>query len=291
MRLPWREALACGTSLPLGLIYFALAGATPNVACGQLEMFTNWESQCVFAGEARKIAVVWHNASDAAVKMAIRTRILQTSSATAVQIGETPWKELEVLPRQTISESAKLDFPAVKAETKFLVQWIENSNHILGATEIFVCPTNLLHELKTLLGEVSLGVLDPNGELKPVLKQNSVEYSDLEETALGDFQGKLAIIGPFRSKAQMREGLTQAIQKIARKGVAVVWIQPPPGPKEEIKPSFYVVPEGKGSVVIVQPDLVARFPENPKSQLNMIYLCKLALNPAPFSLPNLTPQP
>ena len=151
--------------------------------------------------------------------------------------------------------------------------------------------TGTAKELKTLLGEENLGVLDPNDELKPLLKQNHVEFSDLGETALEDFQGKLAIIGPFLTKAQLREGLAQTIQKIARKGVAAVWIQPPPGPKDQIKPSFYVVPEGKGPVVVVQADLVVKLPENPKSQLNLVYFCKLALNPTPFSLPDLKTQP
>jgi len=145
--------------------------------------------------------------------------------------------------------------------------------------------------LKPLLGEEDLGVLDPNDELKPLLKQNHVEFSDLGEASLEDFQGKLAIIGPFSTKAQMREGLAQAIQKIARKGAAVFWIQSPPGPKDQIKPSFYIVPEGKGLVVVVQADLVAKLPENPKSQFNLVYFCKLALNPTPFSLPDLKTQP
>ena len=71
------------------------------------------------------------------------------------------------------------------------------------------------------------------------------------------FKARLAVIGPFQSKTQMREGLAQTIQRIARKGAAVVWIQPPSEPKDQIKPSFYVVPEGKGAVVVVQSDLVA----------------------------------
>ena len=109
--------------------------------------------------------------------------------------------------------------------------------------------------------------------------------------ALEDFSGKLAIIGPFQSTAQLREGLAQAIQHIARKGTAVVWIQPPPNPDDGITPSFYVVPEGKGAVVVVQPNLLADFAENPQSQLNLICFCKLALHPAPPALPNLSSQP
>ena len=221
----------------------------------------------------------------------MRTRLYQISSATAVPLSEKTWKKIEILPGQTVLESASMDFPAVNAETRFLIQWLEGTNQILGKTEVMVYPTNLLGELKPLLGEDNLGVLDLNNELKPLLKQNHMEFSDLGEATLEDFQGKLAIIGPFSTKAQMREGLTQTIQKIARRGIAVVWIQPPPRPKGQVKPSFYVVPEGKGSVVVIQADLIARLPENPKAQLNLIYFCKLVLNPEPPSLPNLTPQP
>jgi hypothetical protein len=221
----------------------------------------------------------------------MRTRLYQTSSATAAPLSEEAWKKIEILPGQTVLESASMDFPAVNTETHFLIQWLEGTNHVIGKTEVLVYPTNLLAELKTLVGEENLGVLDPNDELKPLLKQNRVEFSDLGETALEGFQGNLAIIGPFSTKAQMREGLAQTIQKVARKGAAVVWIQPPPGPKDPIKPSFYIVPEGKGSIVVVQADLVARLPENPKSQFNLVYFCKLALNPAPFFLPDLKTQP
>jgi hypothetical protein len=81
------------------------------------------------------------------------------------------------------------------------------------------------------------------------------------------------------------------IQWIARKGVAVVWIQPPPDSKHEIKPLFYVVTEGKGAIVIVQPNLLADFSERQKSPLNLIYFSKLALHSAPPALPNFSLQP
>ena len=256
----------------------------------QLQLLPDREPQCVFAGEARKIAVTWHNAGNLVVDAEMRMRLYQTSSATAAPLSEIAWKKIEILPGQTVLESAALDFPAVNAETRFLIQWLEGTNQVVGQTEVLVYQTNLLNELKPLLGEENLGVLDPNKELKPLLKQNHVEFSDLGAAALENFQGKLAVIGPFSTQAQMREGLAGAIRKMAGKGVAVLWLQPPSGPKDQIKPSFYIVPEGKGSVVVVQADLVARLPENPKSQLNLVYFCKLALNPMPFSLPDLKIQ-
>lgn len=272
-------------------LLLGIACCWPGMARAQLQLLPNREPQCVFAGDARKITVTWHNAGEQVVDAEMRMRLYQTSSATAVPLSEKAWKKIEILPGQTVLESAFVDFPAVKAETRFLIQWLEGTNHVLGKTEVLVSPTNLLAELKTLVGEENLGVLDPNNELKPLFKQNHVEFSDLGETALGDFQGKLAIIGPFQTKVQMREGLAQTIQKIARKGVAVVWLQPPPGLKDPIKPSFHIVPGGKGTVVVVQADLVANPADSPQSQLNLIYFCKLALNPTPFPLPDLKTQP
>ena len=270
---------------PAAIAVLSLACLWSNIQA-QLQLLPDQAPQRVFAGDARKIAVVWQNAGDQITYAEIRARLFQTTSATAVPLVEKPWKSLVVLPGQIVLESVQLDFPAVRGETEFLVRWLEGTNRVLGKTEVLVYPTNLLVELKMLMGENILGVLDVNNELKPLLRQNRVNFVDLGETPLEDFQGKLAIIGPFQSKFQMR---TQSIRKIARKGAAVVWIQPPSGLM--IRPSFYVVPEGKGTVVVIQSDLVANLADNPRSQLNLIYFSKLALTPEPFLLPDLNTQP
>jgi hypothetical protein len=272
-------------------ILAATLGCASRLACAQLQVLPDQPVPCLFGSEARKITVLWHNAGDHAQAAGIRLRLYQTSSATAAPLAEKRWKEIEVLPGQTVLESAAVDFPAVNAETKFLVQWLADTNRVVGKTEVLVYPTNLLDEFKPMLGGEKMGVLDPNGMVKPSLKKSGVGFLDLGGMVLDDFSGKLAVVGPFQSRAQMREGLAQTIQRIAKMGVAVVWIQPPPEPKDEIKPSFFIVPEGKGAVIIVQPELVADFSENPKSQLNLIYFCKLALKPEPPVLPDFAPQP
>lgn len=263
----------------------------PLLANAQLQLLPDQEPQAVFAGGAHNVSVMIHNPARTNCEQDFRVRILQASSSTTVEMSNNPWKRLLVPADETILESARLDFPNVNAETQFLVQWIVNSNQVIGLTEVFAYPTNLIHELTMLLGEEHLGVLDPNDELKPLLQQNRVEYLDLGEMALEDFTGKLAIIGPFHSQEQVREGLARTIQRIARKGVAVVWLQPPPSPKIELKPSFYTVLDWKGAVVVVQPELVAHLSDDPRSQLNLIHFCKLALHPAPLQLPDLSRQP
>jgi hypothetical protein len=245
----------------------------------------------VFGGAARAVTVVWHNAGLQTAEADIGARLIQTTSATAVRLGETPWQKLQVLPQQTVIESAALDFPAVKAETKFVVQWLAGTNEILGKTEVLVYPTNLLAELKPLAGDDGPGLYDSQNQLKPLLKLLKLHFADLENGGLDDYAGKLAIIGPFSARSQMREGLAGRLQALAKKGVAIVWLQPPPEKRDKPIPSFYSVPVGTNAVVVVQPELVANLPENPQSQRNLIYFCHLALTPQPVLLPNPPPQP
>jgi hypothetical protein len=272
-------------------IWIVLIAGGLNTAVAGLQFRPEAQSQCVFAGDARNIEVVWHNPDDQMARGNIRLRIFQATSATAVLLGEAAGKQLEVLPHQTVLESVRLDFPAVKAETKFLIQWLADTNQILGTTEVLVYPTNLLTELKPLVKGTLIGVYDPQNELKPLLKNLPVGFEDLENAGLTNFSGKLAVIGPFASRAQMPDGFARQVKALAKKNVAVVWIQAAPGSSEKPTPSFYPVMENTNSIIIVQPALVLDLPENPQAQRNLIYFCQLALNPpAPGSL-DLTLQP
>jgi hypothetical protein len=232
--------------------------------------------------------VTFHNPAGQDFRSQIRTRMLQASSATAIPLGESPWKELRVLPRQTILESAPLDFPPVKAETKFFVQWLEDTNRIIGTTEVLVYPTNLLHELRLLVDESwnNLGVLDPQNQLKPALKQAAIGFVDLAQAELAAFSGKLAVVGSCGPDDPEWSGLADRIRALAQNGTPVVWIQGPLRERDKIRPSFYLVPQKQAAVVVVQPGLIADLPLNPRSQLNLIQFCQLALHPESLSLPN-----
>ena len=156
------------------------------------------------------INVRFRNPSASPVAADLRTRLYQASSATAAPLGEAPWKKLAVLPGQTVLESATATFPAVKAETRFLVQWLDGTNQVIGVTQVLGYPPDLLKELKPLAGDDPLGVLDPQNQLKPLLKAAAVEFQDLEDTGLENYHGKLAIIGPFQSRGQMRKACRTA---------------------------------------------------------------------------------
>ena len=279
-------------------LIFGVCCSGPNGALAQLQLVAEQRPQTVFSGRAQNLSLGWRNPGSATSETDIQTRVMQLTSATAVRVQQAPWKRLQVLPGQTVLETATLEFPTVRAETRFLVQWFDGNSNVLGSTEVLAYPANLLAELAALAGrdDGDLGVFDPQNQLKSLLKNASVQFVDLENTELENFRGKLAIIGPFASKAQMGEALAGKIKTIARAGVAVVWMQPPPEPStirrqmEKLQPSFYSVPENRIAVVVVQPDLVAGLSENPRAQLNLVYFCKLALNPQPPVLPDLDPQ-
>jgi hypothetical protein len=257
----------------------------------QLQVLTNTQPQLAFAGGGHEVSVRFHNPSAGPVTADLRTRLFQTSSTTAAPLGETPWKKLTVLAGQTVLESTALTFPPVKTETRLLVQWLDGTNKVIGVTEVLVYPTDLLKDLRPLADEAPIGAFDSQNQLKPLLKAAVVEYQDLEDSGLEAYAGKLAVVGPFQCRAQMREGLPDRVKALALKGVAVVWIQPPPEKRHELKPSFYTVPEGKSAVVVVQANLVADLAQSPQAQLNLIQLIRLALHPEPPRLPHQTPSP
>ena len=286
---PRRALYFCSLKAAL-LAGLVTALCTPLVHA-QLQVVTNTEPQRAFAGAGREVSVRLHNAGASPVAADLRTRLYQASSATAAPLGEAPWKKLVVLAGQTVLESTALTFPPVEAETSLLVQWLDGKNKVIGVTEVLVYPPDLLKDLRPLADEAPIGAFDPQNQVKPLLKAAAVDYQDLEDRGLDAFDGKLAIIGPFQSWAQMREGLPNRVKAQARKGAAVVWIQPPPEKRHELKPSFYAVPEGKGAVVVVQADLVVNLADSPQAQLNLMHFAQLALHPEPLQLPNPTPSP
>jgi hypothetical protein len=265
----------------LGLVT-KIAAAVP-----QLQIVTNSVPQNAFCDGQRNISVTFRNSGDGTFDGEIRCKIFQATSATAVLLDDFAWKILQVLPGQTVIESAPIHFPPVKAKTKFLIQWLEESNSP-GTTEVLVYPTNLLTELRSLADNKPIGIFDPQNRLKPLLKNLRIDFEDLAELGLTNFTGKLAIVEPFRTKSDIPDDWVNKIKALAQKNVGIVWVQSP-DKSDKLKPSFDSVPEKDVAVVIVQPDLVSDLAENPQSQLNLIYFCKWALNPQPSTLLELTP--
>ncbi len=268
-------------TLSTWLLLLLLAGKVP----AQLQVVPEHRPQALLGGINQNIAVQLRNIGGQAVESELRLVLLQTSMATAVRSGALPWKKLLVLPGQTVLESATVPFPAVRAETRFLLQWIEGRSNVIGVTELIVYPTNLLTELQSLAGGVALGVFDPADELKPLLRGLKIEFQDLQVSGTDKFAGRLAIFGPFAAKSQMRAERREDIRAVAKRGAAVVWLLPPLKDEARLKPSFYPVREGEGTVLVAAGDLVAQLAVRPEAQLNLVRLAREALHPTLLELP------
>ncbi|HTI98235.1 MAG TPA: hypothetical protein VL527_04955 [Dongiaceae bacterium] len=254
----------------------------------QLAVVSNGASQSCFGGTTCQVSVALHNGGSQPVACAAHTRLFQTATATAVELNISSWKHLQILPGQTILESASFAFPPVTAATQFVIQWWDRTNQLLGVTSVWAYPTNLLAELKPLAGD-ALGIYDPQNRLKPLLKNLNLDFANLETDGLDTFSGRLVIIGPAQPDRALPEDLAHQIKALAKKGTAVVWILPPgplaAAPAAGLQPSFYAVPETTNAVVVAQPQLVAGLADNPQAQLNLLGLCRLAVHPRPPALP------
>ena len=259
----------------------------PATAWSRLEVLPDPAVRQVFGGTTQSVSVLWHNAGSQTERFEARIRLYQTTSATAVLLEDRFWKHIEVLPGQTVLDSTPIVFPGVNAETEFLIQWLAGTNRVLGTTEIRAYPTNLVAQLRGLAGDGMIGVLDPQNALGKLLQAQGIQFSDLRLIELSSFAGKLAIIGPFQSDVQMPGDLAKRIQTLAKKNVAVVWIQQPMNQRDDIHPSFYSIRLDKTAVVIAQSALVSNLFGNPQSQINLVSFCKLALDPQPPALPGL----
>ena len=252
--------------------------------CVVPELVPAGETPCVFGGATRKIPVIWRNPTGQPMTNALTARLFQTTSATAARWGDTAWKNLQLLSEQTVLESIAMPFPEVQSETRFLIQWIGPADKILGSTPVLVYPQNLLRELKLLADDSPVGLFDPSTQLKPRFQEAMVEFTDLEQSSLESFTGKLAIIGPWPPRAEVPTELPSDIERLATRGARIIWFKSPGTPDttpsgQTLVPSFYPVPTGKGLIVFAQSGLVADFANQPKSQIQLIQLARFALHP------------
>ncbi|MDB6021657.1 MAG: hypothetical protein JWQ04_1514 [Pedosphaera sp.] len=267
-----------------------VAGCLPGLASAQLQVVPEHETQCVFAGTPRNIEVIWRNDGDKPIAVPVHLQVYQASSATVMEVGSSlDWKQLDLLPHQTVVETVSLTFPPVKTGTRFLIRWLDEISKVLGHSDLIVYPTNLLDALEPLTERKPVGVFDPQNQLKPLLKAAALEFEDLEFTGLKRFSGKLAILGPFPAKTSEPQALARNIAELANSGVAVVWIKPPPAIGPELEPAVYSVRLGHGAVSVVQAHVVTNLADSPLAQLNLIRSAELAVKPDLLSLYN--PQP
>jgi hypothetical protein len=231
--------------------------------------------QHVFGGGKRTLPLQWRNFGEKMASVEIQCALFQASSGTVIPVGKVSWKNLSVLPGQTVLESALLEFPTVRSQTDFILKWVDVSNTVLGATKVAVYPTNLLSEL----GNVApIGVYDPSNVLKPLLRADKLEFVDLEESE--SFTGKLVIALPAEAEQGAVGRLRARLKSLAGKGAAAVLLQTSVQNANELpKPSYYLLRDGRGSIVVAQASAIADLANDPLAQLRLLHFARLALHP------------
>lgn len=247
----------------LGLV----AALWPLAATAQIELVPETEPLAVFAARPQTIRVTLRNVGDTTATSDVQTLLFQLTSASAVRIGNArPWKRIQILPRQIVLEALTLEFPAVRSSSRFRIELLG-----IGSTEVIVYPSDLLKRLGALAGDQPLGVYDPDGQLKTLLKHAAVAVADFE---VEPTDCKLAIV--WSSAA----GLPDSITSRVKTGMSAVWI------RSSTMSTTYTVHRGAGVVVVAPASTVRGLADSPLAQLNLIRDAELALEPDALRLPS-----
>src|SRR5205085_963892 len=133
----------------------------------------------------------------APIVMIVCFSIITLLFAPLVLLGDEA--KIELVPQETPTVFAD------KAST-IKVAFRDDADQQLGETMLQAVPADLLKQLGILSTNRPVGLLDPDGQLKPSLKKLAVEFVDLEKDAgLDQFPGTLAILGPFRARDSQPE--------------------------------------------------------------------------------------
>ncbi len=255
-----------------------LLGAAP------LTILPDESPPVLFADQAESVEARFLNPTATNVEVSLRFRLLQAGTATVMPISEVrSWKKLPVLAGQTVVERLAVRLPAVRAETRFLVQWLDEGGQAIGTSDLVAVPPDLLTELKALAGDRPLGVFDPTDQLKPLLPKVGVEFEDLDLEGLERFRGRLAIVCPADPTQVEPSALLRRLTKCRGAGVNLLWFRNVvPAPAQPV-PVCLRRPGG-GTLVLADARGLVGLSGRPDRQRALICLARLAVNAEPSEL-------
>ncbi len=260
--------------LPVAAFLFL---ASARLAVAQLTVSTDAAVQTVFSGEPAAVTVFVSNAGREPVKDAVSTRIFQLVSAAKMPLGEKqPWKEIEVLAGQTVREKIELTFPPLAEPALYRVECAGAKGGPLGGVTVRACPRMLLQTLTRLSGGQPVGVGDAGGQLAAVLKKSDVPLADLAGEAAADFHGSLALLRSADATPAESARLRALAATLAKRGVAVLWLQPAPAGAERETRST-----GRGGTVCeLALRAFDRLENSAEAQLRIVESVRYLLTPA-----------
>lgn len=255
-----------------------------------LEVVRAAEPQHVFADGARAVEVRFRNDAAEPARIEVQLRLFQLTSATAAPMGGArSWKALTVLPGQTVLESAMIEFPKVRVSTRFAARWLDAGGKLLGVTEVWAHPDNLLDTLKHLAGGQPVGLSDATVIFRPVLAVRGISVSELNSTeSWNGFRGRLVLVLAKPGTNQGESPLATAALARVKEGLAVVWFQTPPTISPPGPPLVERVRIGHGTVLLASTSMLDGLDRSPAAQLALVRLAELAMSP-PIQLLAFTP--
>jgi hypothetical protein len=257
--------------------------ALSSAARGQLEPSGEAELQPVFADVPQEVSVVFRNGTASRQVLSIAIRIFQMSSSTLMPIDKAhPWKEIEILPGQTVLESAVVRLPPVKVATYFQIQWLGDDGQVLSKSRLFAVPKDIARSLSTITSNATTGLLDPENRIKPLFKEQNIDFEDLiDEDGLARFKGRLAILFLPPDQGRSKE-LAELIARKSHAGTAIIAT----GLEEPSMSGIVVrlIRPGDGGVLLADSALFKNLTTSARSQLNLIRFATLMLNPQQFPL-------
>lgn len=261
-----------------------LLAAQPWLGAASLTLVPDVSPQVVFADEAQSIEVCFRNSTATNVEVPLRFHVFQASSATVVPIGEPrSWKALPVLASQTVVESFAVKFPAVRVDTRFLVRWVDEHEYVLGTTEVIAVPPNLLRELRSLAGDRPPGLLDPQDQVRPLLRRAGVEFEDLDGEAIEHFRGRLAVVCATDAKEEEPPALSRRLRKCREAGVNILWFRNIV-PASIVPMPVCLVRQGGGALVVADARELTDLTVSPARQRTLISLARLTVRAEQFEL-------
>lgn len=261
---------------PGAIVLFAWLLAVSALA---VEIVPSGEPQQVSAADARVVEVRLRNPAAEPAQLEVRFQLLQLTASTAAPVGSPrAWKPLTLLPGQTVVERVTIEFPAVRITTRFAVRWLDATGKLLGVTELWAHPDNLLDTLKLLAGGQPIGLTDEIGRLRPGLAARGISIRELSDAkSWQNFRGRLALV-VSKPESSDEPRLPATALARAKDGLAVVWFRPPQPTSPPASPLAERVTLGRGAVVLAAASVLDGLDRSPTAQLALLRLAELALS-------------
>jgi len=233
--------------------------------------------QAVLGNGPRSIEFALRNSALTNAQLAVGYQLFQASSTLAAPWQTVPRRELTILSNQTIVQALEIPWPKVAAPSRFILRVLDREL-ILGNVDVWVYPENLLTNSLSLFRSWSFDSTRP--DLQQVLETAAALLKRTNE----NFDPQLpevAVYGPEFPPGTRRARIAEALA-LCRSGAGVVLISIDYDESRLPAPSFYFARVGKGVLVRVRDEALANVKNDPRAQMRLASILRLASGLSPL---------